>query len=552
MRSVTALLFVCACWPLSADVAGSSIITTVAGAAWTFPGDGGPALNAPISSVQQVSTDPNANVIFADTGNDIVSRLNADGTITVLAGNGIRGFSGDGGPARSAALNQPSSAVMDQAGNLYIFDSSNYRIRRVTPDGIIATYAGTGVQGSTGDNGPATQARIEPSARLAIDNAGNLFLTDIVRSVVRRITPDGTISTYAGNGQAAHAGENVPATQASLALPFGVAVDNAGNLFITEYNSSQIRKVSPDGIMTTIAGSGQHGSSDGPAASAQFSDPRGIAVAANGDLYIADTANELIRKVSKDGIVSTVAGTHFGFDFSGDGGPAVNATFRFPYDVAVDGKGTIYVADNGNERIRAVTPDGMIDTIAGNGGFRNSPDGAPATNLYLFAPFNISFDAQGNLLIADSANARIRRVNVDGSTQTIAGTGVAGYTPGFTSGIATQTLLASPRMVVADSRGYIYLSDYNVGAVYRLAPDGTLTRLNATLKNPLGLAVDKNGNLYIADLADNRILKVPPSFDSISNFAGNGTQAIQGTTVPRRGRCFQVLYRLRLTQMATC
>src|SRR5580692_1464252 len=182
----------------SAELTQDSIISTFAGAAHTFNGDGAPALNAALSGFQQLQTDANGNIIFADTNNHVVSRLNADGTLTVLAGNGIAGFSGEGGPARSASLRYPSDAVMDKAGNLYVYDSFNFRIRRVTPDGIISTYAGTGVNGYTGDGGPAVQAEIENAGKMAIDASGTLYFTDGIDSVVRRITPDGTITTYAG------------------------------------------------------------------------------------------------------------------------------------------------------------------------------------------------------------------------------------------------------------------------------------------------------------------------------------------------------------------
>jgi len=199
----------------SADLTEDSIITTFAGAAHTFGGDGKPALNAALSGFQQIHTDRNGNVIFADSANQVVSRLNSDGTITVLAGNGIGGFSGEGGPARSASVSFPTDAVMDQAGNLYIYDSSNFRIRRVTPDGVISTYAGTGADGYMGDGGPATQAQIEPQGKMAIDATGTLYFTDGFDSVIRRITTDGIISTYAGNGQTATTpdnGDNGPAT----------------------------------------------------------------------------------------------------------------------------------------------------------------------------------------------------------------------------------------------------------------------------------------------------------------------------------------------------
>ncbi len=219
LGTTRALLWIaCSANLLYAQLPASSIISTFAGTAWRFDGDGGPAVDAPISGFPGLSTDPQGYVFFADFGNHVVSRLNADGTITVLAGNGIEGFSGDNGPALSAALDRPTSAVMDASGNLYIYDSYFARIRRVTPDGIIKTYAGSGAIGYDGDNGPATKAALDNDGRLAIDSNGNLYLTDPAANVIRRITPGGIISTYAGNGKGAHSGDNVPATQAALAL----------------------------------------------------------------------------------------------------------------------------------------------------------------------------------------------------------------------------------------------------------------------------------------------------------------------------------------------
>ena len=339
----------------AADLTADSIITTFAGAAHTFGGNGQPALTAPLSGFQQLQTDGNGNVIFADTGNAVVSRLNPDGTLTVLAGNGIVGFSGEGGPALSASLRFPSDAVMDKAGNLYIYDSLNFRIRIVTPAGVISTYAGTGVEGYTGDEGPATQAQIELDGKMAIDATGTLYFTDGIDSVIRRITPDGTISTYAGNGQTATApnnGNNGPATQASLGLVAGgLAIDSVGNLYVAEDYTNQIRKIAPNGIITTLAGSGNAGYMDGPALSAQFNIPYGIALDAGGDLFVADVNNGVVRKVSTAGIVSTVAGTPV-FGFSGDGGPALMATFRFPEGVTVGGDGNLFIEDIGNFRVR--------------------------------------------------------------------------------------------------------------------------------------------------------------------------------------------------------
>ena len=548
------LLVICdVCRP--AEIAQSSIITTFAGASLTFQGDGGPALNASISAFQQLSTDRSGNILFADTGNHVVSRLNADGTITVLAGNGISGFSGDGGPARSASLSFPSDAVMDSAGNLYIYDSVNLRIRRVTPDGVISTYAGIGLSGSTGDNGPANQARIQPNGKMTVDAAGTLYFTDPVNHLVRRITPDGTVATYAGNGKGTHSGENVQATQASLALSQGaLAIDGAGNLYISEDLSNQIRKVAADGTITTLAGSGTAGSKDGPALSAQFYTPYGLALDGSGNLFVADVSNGLIRKISANGVVSTVAGSPI-FGLSGDGGPALGASFRFAYGIAIGRNGNLYLDDNGNFRVRMISGDGTIRTVAGNGQFRNTPDGTPASKGFISGPNFLSFDPSGRLLVAGSGDSTVRRINTDGSFQTIAGFGVQGVGLGQGDiyqlqygGPATNTLLDTPRQAVADAQGNTYISDDSAGVVYRITPDGILNvfagqvgvykfggdnipATSSALVGPQGLALDGSGNLYIADPGNNRIRKVSPD-GIITTFAGTGRAGFDGDSGP--------------------
>jgi uncharacterized protein (TIGR03437 family) len=504
---------------------------------------------AALSGFQQVQTDRNGNVIFADTENQVVSRLNKDGTLTVLAGNGIDGFSGEGGPARSASLSFPSDAVMDNAGNLYIYDSLNFRIRRVTPDGIISTFAGTGVNGYSGDGGPATQAKIQPGGKMAIDSVGTLYFTDGFDFVIRRITSGGTISTYAGNGSvptAPNNGNNGPALKASLGLiAGGIAVDGAGNLYLAEDYTNQIRKISSAGIITTVAGTGDVGFKDGPAASAQFYTPFGIALDAAGGIYLADSNNGVVRKISA-GVVSTVAGSP-NFDFKGDGGPTLLAAFRFPEGVTVGGDGSVYVVDTGNFRIRAVSPNGTIQTVAGNGQFESTPDGTPAEMAALSAPNLLSFDSSGRLLIADGGDFTVRRVNSDGRIQIVAGLGIQGVGQGYQlvyGGPATGTLLGTPTQAVADGQGNIYIADEYAGAVYKITPDGNLNvfagqvgvfqfggdgiqATNSSFVQPQGLALDQSGNLYVSDPGDNRIRKISTA-GVISTFAGNGTAGFSG------------------------
>ena len=337
------------------------------------------------------------------------------GAITTIAGSGVRGFSGDAGPAISARLNYPRGVAVDGKGNVYIADLSNLRIRKVSPSGTITTFAGNGRYGSSGDGGPATSARLYYPYAVAADRQGNVYITDgreddLSHAVVRKVSPRGTITTFAGTGIAGFSGDGGPATAAQLSGPAGVAVDGKGNVYISD--GSRVRKVSPGGTITTIAGTGKAGFSGdgGPATSAQIS-PLGIAVDGKGSVYIADQNNLRIRKVSPGGTISTIAGTGRAGS-SGDGGPATSARLSYPAWVAVDAKGSVYITDEEHSRVRRVSPGGTITTIAGRGRKGYSGDGGPATSARLYYPAGVAVDGQGNLYIADKYNQRVRKVSM--------------------------------------------------------------------------------------------------------------------------------------------
>ena len=340
----------------------AQVITTFAGTEFTFPRTPLPALSAPLGQVAGVAVDTHGSVYIADTGNNLVLQYTPDGQLTVVAGNGIAGFSGDGGLATSASLNYPGGVAVDSAGNLYIADSNNSRIRKVS-GGTITTIAGDGAYGYSGDTGPATSASLQFPEGVAVDSAGNLYIADMENNRIRKVS-GGTITTIAGKGDQGFSGDGGPATAASLNFPSGVAVDSAGNLYIADQNNSRIRKVS-GGSITTFAGNGNQGFSGdgGPATGASFI-PFGVALDSAGTLYIADPLNNRIRKVS-GGTISTVAGNAT-LGFSGDGGPATNASLNYPEAVAVDSAGNLYIADTLNNRIRKVS-GGTITTVAGNG-----------------------------------------------------------------------------------------------------------------------------------------------------------------------------------------
>jgi VCBS repeat-containing protein len=449
------------------DAAG--VITTVAGNGFNaFGGDGGPATSAALSNSTGIAVDTAGNLFFADTGNRRIRRVDAAGTITTVAGDGGSGFSGDGGPATSARLNSPVGVAVDATGTLFIADEGNYRIRKVDAAGTAATMAGNGGFGSSGDGGAATNASLSFPRSVAVDAAGNLFIVSEDDHRVRRVDVTGAISTVAGNGVRGFSGDGGPASSANLASPSGVAVDSAGNLFIADRGNRRIRKVSALGVITTTAGNGVSGFSGdgGPATSASFGEPRGLAVDAAGNLFIADSSNDRIRRVDAVGVITTVAGGGAS-GFGGDGGPATSASLTDPTGVAVDAGGNLFIADRINNRIRKVDAAGVITTVAGNGAQGFGGDGGLATSARLTFPFGVAVDLAGNLVIADTSNHRIRRVDVAGVITTVAGTGIMGFAGD--GGLATDSALAEPFGVAVDTAGNLFIADYRnlrIRAVY--------------------------------------------------------------------------------------
>ncbi len=476
----------------------------------------------------------------------MVMKVSPTEMLTVVAGNGIRGFSGDGGPATAASLNQPHSVTVDAAGNLYIADRFNHRIRKVSPDGIITTVAGTGEASFSGDEGPATSASLNQPFGIAVDATGNLYIADRFNHRIRKVSPDGIITTVAGTGEASFSGDEGPAISASLNQLFGIAVDATGNLYIADLFNHRIRKVSPDGIITTVAGTGEASFSgdEGPATSASLNLPFDITVDAAGNLYIADKDNHRIRKVDTAGIITTVAGTEEA-GFSGDGGPATDAKLNFPRDVAVDVTGKLYIADTENFLVRKVSADGIISTVAGNGIFKFAGDGGPATSALMNNPTSVALDAAGNLYIADLSNSRIRKVSPGGVISTVAGNEIRGFSGD--GGLATSASLNLPRGVAFDTAGNLYIADWLNQRIRKVSPGGIISTvagngergfsgdggpaISASLNQPFGIAVDATDNLYIADRFNHRIRKVSPG-GIISTVAGNGERGFSGDGGP--------------------
>jgi sugar lactone lactonase YvrE len=342
------------------------------------------------------------------------------GIITTTAGNGTAAFGGDGGPSTGASLNQPTGVAVDSEGNFFIADQINHRIRRVDADTReITTVAGTGdPPGFGGDAGPATLALLQNPRGVALDAAGNLFIVDLGNQRIRRVEAGtGIITTVAGNGTRGYNGDGIAATAAELRDPRAVVIDSGGNLFIADQGNLRVRRVDASTqLITTYAGIGFLGvlGDGGPAASATLQSPFGLALDASENLYIADQGGNRIRRIDRaTGIISTYAGTGT-FGFAGDAGPATEALFFFPSAVALDASGNLFVADLANQRVRRVdAATGIITTHAGTGTLGFAGDGDPATSAQLYNPFGVAVDPLGEILIADTGNQRIRRVGVD-------------------------------------------------------------------------------------------------------------------------------------------
>jgi len=520
-----------------------------------YSGDGGSPIGAQLQLPVGLATDGAGNLYVADSANNAIREISG-GAIQTIAGLGptAPGFFGDGAAATAANLNGPLDVLVDSSNNVYIADTNNANVRLITAStGFISTFAGSTAIvsnalklafGYAGDNGAATSAQLAGPAGLGIDSTGNIYIATYADNRIRKVDTKGNITTFAGNSGYGFAGDNGPLLNTQLSAPRGIRADSSGNVYLADHWNNRIRKMA-GGNISTIAGNGQgnFGGDFGPATQAQLSGPDGVALDNAGNVYISDFANNRVRVVAPNGTISTYAGNG-NPGFAGDGGAATSAQLNQPAGLAVDAAGNLYIADSNNSVVRKVTPSGTISTVAGTGGkFGFSGDGGAATSAKMMAPFGVALDSSGNLYIADYFGW-IRKVTAStGNISTIAGNGNIGYAGD--GGAATSATFYNPIGVAVDASGNIYIADSNNGAVREISggkintiagSTGTLgysgdggPALLAQFSQLSGIAVDAQGNLYVADTGNNAI-RLFPAGGNVSTIAGNGTQGYTGDT----------------------
>jgi hypothetical protein len=434
------------------------VVTTLAGTAGTFGSTDATGAAARFNFPSGVATDSAGNVYVADSRNHTIRKITPAGVVSTLAGSAGSAGSADGGVV--ARFSFPGGVATDGGGNVYVADSRNHTIRKITLAGVVTTLAGTaGASGSTDATGAA--ARFNFPSGVATDSAGNVYVADSRNHTIRKITPAGVVTTLAGTAGASGSTDATGAA-ARFNLPSGAATDSAGNVYVADTYNYTIRKITPAGVVTTLAGTaGASGSTDATGAAARFNYPFGVATDSAGNVYVGDSSNHTIRKITPAGVVSTLAGSA-GSAGSADGG--VVARFSFPTEVATDSAGNVYVADSDNGTIRKITPAGVVTTLAGTAGASGSTDATGAAARFHF-PYGVATDTTGNVYVADSNNGTIRKITPAGVVSTVVGVaGQASFTPGALPG-----RLGFP-LGVALSGTSLYIALFNGVAVVQNPP----------------------------------------------------------------------------------
>lgn len=433
-----------------------------------FDGDGGPAVEALIGYPRDVAIDLMGRLLFSDGWNGVIRRIDSNGIITTIAGTGVRGYSGDGGPATEAQIGECLTIDVDSQGRVLLGDTSMNRIRRIERDGTIQTIAGNGTRFYGGDGGPYTEASFAIPGDLVFGTNGEVFVADYGNYRIRRIGANGMVGTFAGTGEVGSTGNGGPALQATL-NPQDLALAPDGTLYVLE-DFPYLRRINPDGTIHKVSGDGENGyNGDGlPAIHGRFFRPRDICLGRAGELYIADTENNRVRAIGTDGILRTIIGdgTH---GSGGDGGPAIDAQVNRPAGVHVTSDGTLYFTESSGARVRLIDPSGIVHLLAGGSGAGFSGDGGPALDAQLSLPAGIWVDeAAGAVYFTDSGNNRVRRVDADGIIETVAGNGGIAYNGDDIP--ATQASIRNPVEIVGGPEGVLYVVSAYSGLVRSLTP----------------------------------------------------------------------------------
>jgi uncharacterized protein (TIGR03437 family) len=461
-------------------------------------GDGGLATEATFGIIADLAFAPDGSLYISDSFEHVVRKVSPAGMIERVAGTGERGFTGDGGPATSAQLSTPNGLAVDAEGRLLVVDRGNLRLRRVAVDGTITTATGDGTFVAKGLGGPAEGGSAGQLLAVAVAGDGSIYATSF--SEIFLIDGQGILTRFGGAGSV-NIGDGRTVDRASFQGLNGIAVAADGRILLAERIGHRVRLVGADLIVSTFAGAAHFVGDGGPAVQAQLFEPNGVALDAEGSLYVADTKNGAVRKVTADGVITTVAGGRTsGSD--GDAGPALDATLRSVQHIAFHPNGDLHLVDSSYRTVRRVDSNGVISTVAGGGS--GTVEGGPATDARLNGPFHISFDQQGNLYIADLYDHSVRVVDTNGTIRTLAGTGTRGFSGD--GGPAAQAELHTPSATAVGPDGTVYIAEWL--RIRQVKPDGTISTLAELTVVPSSLTLTPSGDLLAVNTQNNMLLRI--------------------------------------------
>jgi Immunoglobulin domain/NHL repeat/Immunoglobulin I-set domain len=531
LRLLLVLIVVCTARPVRADT--SYTWSTLAGKLGGPGNVDGTGSAARFSGPSGVAADASGNVFVADTLNHVIRKITSAGIVSTFAGTSGSSGSTDG-TGSAARFSGPTGVAVDASGNVFVADYGNNVIRKITSVGIVSTFAGyPGIIGSA--DGTGTAARFKSPYGIAVDAFGNVFVADKSNHVIRKITSAGVVSTLAGTAGSSGS-TNGTGSAVLFSSPSGVAIDASGNVFVADTNNHAIRKITSAGVVSSFAGSATSGSTDGTGGAAMFSYPYGVAMDASGNVFVADANNHAIRKITSAGVVSTFASTAGNIGSTDGTGSA--ARFNAPSGVAVDISGNVFVADKSNNVIREITSAAVVTTVAGSAGSSGSIDGTGSAAQFN-SPSGVAVDASANVWVADTSNHLIRRVTSAGAVSTFAGS--AG-SPGSTDGTGSAARFNALSGVAADAFGNLFVADTGNHTIRKITSTGVVSTFAGTpgssgstdgtgsaarFKSPYGVAADASGNVFVVDTGNHTIRKIT-STGVVSTFAG--TPGSSGST----------------------